>query len=130
MLIRRTAMILRIAATLSFFASLGLLAKPASVAIFLGFGEASISTELLWVLRALALVLVAISFMAPLIASFAGEGGLRQCASAMAATSLLAIALIVISPTEWVIGKFALLALMLGFAMAYLFALRGRRRNR
>lgn len=130
MLIHRTAMILRIAATLSFFASLGLLAKPASVAIFLGFDEASISTEFLWVLRALALVLVAISFMAPLIASFAGERGLRQCASAMAVTSLLAIVLIVISPTEWVIGKFALLALILGFAMAYLFALRGRRRNR
>ena len=123
-------MILRIAATLSFFASLGLLAKPASVAIFLGFDEASISTELLWVLRALALVLVAISFMAPLIASFAGERGLRQCASAMAVTSLLGAGLIVISPTEWVTGKFALLALILVFAMAYLFALRGKRRNR
>ena len=123
-------MILRIAATLSFFASLGLLAKPASVAIFLGFDEASISTELLWVLRALALVLVAISFMAPLIASFAGERGLRQCASAMAVTSLLGAGLITISPAEWVIGKFALLALILVFAMAYLFALRGRRRNR
>ncbi|MEI6514206.1 MAG: hypothetical protein WCO51_13180, partial [bacterium] len=68
--------------------------------------------------------------LAPLIASFGGERGLRQTASAMALSSLLGLVLVVISPTDWGATKFALCVVIAFFMVSYLFALRGRRRNR
>jgi len=130
MLVHRVALTLRVGATLAFIAALALLAKPSAVASFVGFRAADITPGFLWALRALGLSILVIAVLAPLIASFGGERGLRQTASAMALSSLLGLVLVVISPTDWGATKFALCVVSAFFMVSYLFALRGRRRNR
>ena len=130
MLVHRVALTLRAGATLAFVAALALLAKPSAVASLVGFRAADITPGFLWALRALGLSMLVIAVLAPLIASFGGERGLRQTASAMVFYSLLGLVLAVISPTDWTAFKFALCAVIALFMASYLFALRGRRRNR
>ncbi|CAB4780716.1 unannotated protein [freshwater metagenome] len=130
MLVHRVALTLRAGATLAFVAALALLAKPSAVASFVGFRAADITPGFLWALRALGLSMLVIAVLAPLIASFGGERGLRQTASAMAFSSLLGLVLAVISPSDWTVSKCALCAVIAFFMASYLFALRGRRRNR
>lgn len=130
MLIHRVAMILRIGATICFISAVAILVKPDSVATFIGLDKLTLSKELIWLFRCLALALLVIAVLAPLIASFGGERGLRQCASAMAGISFLGIVLLIVSPTAWVIGKLSVCAGLFIFCLLYLFALRGRRRNR
>ena len=83
MLVHRVALTLRAGATLAFVAALALLAKPSAVASLVGFRAADITPGFLWALRALGLSMLVIAVLAPLIASFGGERGLRQTASAM-----------------------------------------------
>lgn len=130
MLVQRTALILRLAATLFFFAAIALIIRPATVAEFFGYSPATLTNELTWTLRLMGGTFLIPALLSPLVAAFAGERGLRQAAAGMAFISIGLGSLIIFIPGRWSLGKFSLAALGYFFALLYFFALRGRGRNR
>ena len=130
MLIRRVALILRIGASLFFFASLILLFKPELVAGYIGFDSAVVTPELRWILQMMGAVFLVPALLAPVVAAFAGERGLRQAASGMTFIWLAIATLMVFAPVKWGNGKFSVIAIGYLFSFGYIYALRGRRRNR
>lgn len=129
MLTRRVALILRVGAGLFFLASLALLIRPDQLALYFGFSQTALTPELRWVLRLVGAIFLIPALLAPLVAAFAGERGLRQAASGMAFISLGIGILILFAPVKWGIGMLSTSALGILFALGYFFALRGRRRN-
>lgn len=129
MLTHRVALILRIGASLFFFAALLLLFRPELVARYIGFNSSIVASEFRWTLRMVGVVFLIPALLAPLVAAFAGERGLRQAASGMAFISLAIATLTIFVPVKWSNGK--LLAIVIGylFSLAYFYALRGRRRG-
>ncbi len=130
MLLRRAALILRLAATLFFFAATALIIRPASVAEIFGFTPATISNELTWTLRLMGATFLIPALLAPLVAAFVGERGLRQAAAGMAFISIGIGSLLLFTPGRWSVGKFSSVAVSYIFAALYFYALRGRGRNR
>ncbi|MBI3428827.1 MAG: hypothetical protein HY050_01965 [Actinobacteria bacterium] len=130
MLLRRAALVLRIAATLFFFAGIALIIRPSSVAESFGYPTSSITNELMWALRLMGATFLIPALLAPLVAAFAGERGLRQAASGMAFISLGIGTILLFTPGRWSLGKFAAVVLSYLFALLYFYALRGRGRNR
>jgi hypothetical protein len=130
MLTRRVALILRIGAGLFFLASLALLIRPDQVAHYFGFAPTILTPEFRWVLRLMGAIFLIPALLAPLVAAFAGERGLRQAASGMAFISLGVGVLILSAPIPWTAGMLSASALGIFFSLGYFFALRGRRRNR
>ena len=130
MLVRRAALILRLAATLFFFAAIALIIRPASVAEVFGYPTAAISTGLTWTLRLMGATFLIPALLAPLVAAFAGERGLRQAAAGMAFITMGIGTVLLFTPGRWSLGKFSAAALCYLFALLYFYALRGRGRNR
>lgn len=130
MLVRRAALILRLAATLFFFAAVALIIRPVSVAELFGYAPASLTNELTWTLRLMGATFLIPALLAPLVAAFAGERGLRQAAAGMAFIALGLGSLILFTPGRWSWGKLSCAALSYLFALFYFYALRGRGRNR
>lgn len=130
MLVRRAALILRIAATLSFFGAAALIIRPASVAEIFGYPTSALTDELIWTLRLMGATFLIPALLAPLVAAFAGERGLRQAAAGMAFISIGLGSLILFTPGRWSWGKLSCVALSYLFALLYFYALRGRGRNR
>jgi len=129
-LVRRAALILRLAATLFFFAAIALIIRPVSVAELFGYAPASLTNELTWTLRLMGATLLIPALLAPLVAAFAGERGLRQAAAGMAFIAIGLGSLILFTPGRWSWGKLSCVALSYLFALLYFYALRGRGRNR
>ena len=130
MLVRRAALILRLAATLFFSASIALIIRPAAVAEVFGYPAAVISTELAWTLRLMGATFLIPALLAPLVAAFAGERGLRQAAAGMAFIAIGIGSVLLLTPGRWSWGKLFSVALSYLFALLYFYALRGRGRNR
>ena len=130
MLIRRAAFVLRIAATLSFFAAAALIIRPASVVEIFGYPSAALTNELLWTVRLMGATFLVPALLAPLVAAFAGERGLRQAAAGMAFISIGLGSLLLFMPGRWSWGKLSCVALSYLFALLYFYALRGHGRNR
>jgi hypothetical protein len=130
MLVRRAALILRLGATLFFCAAVALIIKPSNAATFFGFKPASFSPELLWTIRVLGSTLLIPALLAPLVAAFAGERGLRQASAGMAFISLGISTLLFFTPGTWMWGKVLFASMGYLSALFYFYALRGRGRNR
>ncbi len=130
MLVRRAALILRLAATLFFFAAIALIIRPASVAEIFGYAKSAINNELTWTLRLMGATFLIPALLAPLVAAFAGERGLRQAAAGMAFIALGIGTVLLFTPGHWSLGKLSSVALSYLFALLYFYALRGRGRNR
>ncbi len=130
MLLRRAALILRLAATLFFFAAIALIIRPAALAAIFGLAPTTISNELVWTLRLMGATFLIPALLAPLVAAFVGERGLRQAAAGMAFIAVGIGTLLLFIPGRWSVGKFSLVALSYIFALLYFYALRGRGRNR
>lgn len=130
MLVARTALALRLGATVFFFAALALIIKPATAATFFGFPTTSFSPELLWTVRIMGATFLMPALLGPLVAAFAGERGLRQAAAGLAFISLGISTTLLFTPGRWATGKLAVVALGYLFSLMYFFALKGRGRNR
>ena len=130
MLIRRTALTLRIGATLFFFLAIALIIKPGNVATFFGYETRSLTPELLWTLRVMGASLFIPALLGPLVAAFAGERGLRQAAAGLAFISLGISTIILLTPGRWAWGKLTFAGAGYLFSLLYFYALRGRGRNR
>ncbi len=130
MLIRRAAMVLRVEAILLFLLAILLIANPVSVALYLQFPKSHTTAELLWLFRVVGATFLIPALLAPLVAAFAGERGLRQAASGMAFISLVVGTVCLLAPGGL---KMVTVGTSVGwyfFALLYFFALRGRGRNR
>lgn len=123
-------MALRIAAGLFFLAAVALMIRPDLVGSSMGVDAAALTPELRWTLRSMGVILLLPSVLAPLVAAFAGERGLRQACAAMAFISAGISAFTFFSPGRISSGKVAMTLISLGMSVIYFFALRGRRRNR
>jgi len=130
MLIRRAALILRLHATFLFFLAVALLVRPSVVLTFMGVDPAVITAELSWSLRLAGALLLLPALLAPLTAAFAGERGLRQAGAGMAAISLCIGVVTSFAPIGLTAGRILLTIIWVAFAGLYLYALRGRGRNR
>lgn len=130
MLIRRAALVLRLAATCFFFAAAALIIRPAAVAEIFGYAPGTVTNELAWTFRLMGGTFLIPALLAPLVAAFAGERGLRQAAAGMAFISLGLGSLILFTPGAWSWGKISTALLSFLFALLYFYALRGRGRNR
>ena len=131
MLTRRIALVLRIGAVVFALSAIALMVNPAYFLHFIGVtSEENLATsELEWAMRMIGLTLVIVSIMMPVVAAFAPERVLRQVAVVMVPTCMGLSILSAFAPGQWVAGRFAYVAIGLGFALAYVFALQGRRRN-
>lgn len=129
MLTHRVALILRVGASIFFFAALALLFRPEFLAQYIGFTPRVVTPELRWVLRLMGATFLIPALLGPLVAAFAGERGLRQAASGMAFICLAIATLILFAPVKWGTALISTSALGYLFGLAYFFALRGRRRN-
>lgn len=130
MLIRRAAFTLRLAAAFFFVAAIVLIVKPGNVAEFFGYKSAALTSELLWSLRIMGTTFLIPALLAPLVAAFAGERGLRQAAAGMAFISLGIGTVMLFIPGRWSWGKSLASLFSYLFALLYFYALRGRGRNR
>jgi hypothetical protein len=130
MLIRRTAMVLRVEAITLFFLGIALIANPEIATRFLGISQAHTTSELIWVLRVLGANLLIPSLLAPLVAAFAGERGLRQAASGLAFISIAIGTVCLICPGGLRLSTISTALVWYIFALLYFFALKGRGRNR
>ena len=122
MLSFRAALVLRIQALVLFLIAFTIILRPFSVVATLGFPTSAQTVELSWTLRFLGLLLLMPALLAPLLAAFAGERGLRQASSGL---GFINGALCMWRRTK-VIAELLVTFLTCG----YFFALRGRRRNR
>lgn len=130
MLTRRAALALRLGGSLFFFAAIALLVKPGNVADIFGFKSSAITSELAWTLRVMGATFLIPALLAPVVAAFSGERGLRQAASGMAFISIGIGTVVLFTPGRWDFGKLISVALAYFFALFYFYALRGRVRNR
>lgn len=130
-MIRRLALILRLGAIIFAISAFALLLSPERFLKFLGFDpeEVNYSVELLWAMRMIGACLLIASVMMPVVASFAQERALRQVGALMVGISALLTVLTLATPAPWGIGKALFIAVGGGFALAYLYGLKGRRRN-
>ena len=130
MLIRRAAMVLRVEAILLFLLAVVLIGKPEWVAHYLDISKSRMPAELLWVLKVLGATFLIPALLAPLVAAFAGERGLRQAASGMAFISLVVGTVCLLTPGGVKVSSVLTSLAWYVFALLYFFALRGRGRNR
>ncbi len=130
MLSTRAAFVLRVHAFLLFFVSVAFILQPLKMVHTLGFPSASLSDELSWTLRGLGILLLAPALLAPLVAAFAGERGLRQACAGMGFITALLSGWLLLSPGSWSSAKVITVALTVIITGGYFFALKGRRRNR
>ena len=130
MLVRRSALTLRLGATFFFFTAVALILKPGAAATFFGFAPKTLTPELLWTLRVMGATFLIPALLGPVVAAFAGERGLRQAAAGMAFISLAISTLMLFTPGAWVWGRLTLSSLGYLFALLYFYSLRGRGRNR
>ncbi|CAB4668156.1 MAG: hypothetical protein F2787_06735 [Actinobacteria bacterium] len=130
MLVQRVALILRIAALTFFLVGVLLIVRVDVITTAFGFSSKSLTSELRWTLHLLGAILLIPALLAPLVAAFAGERGLRQAAAGMAFLSLALGAFLLLAPGGYGVGKFAVAGIAFAFSGAYFFALKGRRRNR
>ena len=131
MLTRRIALVLRIGAVIFALSALALLLNPRYFLDFIGVtSETNLATqELLWAMRMMGLTLVIVSITMPVVAAFAPERVLRQVAVVVVPNCVGLSVLSAFAPGEWVVGRIGYVAIGIGFALGYLFALQGRRRN-
>lgn len=131
MLTRRIALVLRIGAVVFALSAAALLFNPRYFLDFIGVtSQTNPSTqEIVWSMRMIGLTLVIVSIMMPVVAAFAPERVLRQVAVVMVPTCIGLSILSAFAPGEWVAGRVVYVVIGVGFALAYLFALQGRRRN-
>lgn len=130
MLIRRAALVLRIEAMLLFFLSIALVANPEIVTRYLGFPASTVTAEVKWTFRVIGVLLLLPALLAPLVAAFAGERGLRQAAAGMAFISLGTGTICLLAPVGLTLSTVSSAAFWYFFALLYFYALRGRGRNR
>ena len=130
MLIRRAALVLRIEAMLLFFLSIALVANPEIATKYLGFPLTTVTAEVKWTFRVIGVLLLLPALLAPLVAAFAGERGLRQAAAGMAFISLGVGTVSLIAPVGLSFSTLTTAAVWYFFALLYFYALRGRGRNR
>ena len=130
MLTRRAALILRLHASLLFFLAIALLIRPGVILEFMGVKGALITSELSWSVRLMGAFLLLPALLAPVTAAFAGERGLRQAGAGMGAICLVVGVVTALAPIGFTAGRILISALWFLFAVLYLYALRGRGRNR
>jgi hypothetical protein len=123
-------MVLRVEAACLFFLAIALIANPEIVSHFLGISKSHANLELIWTFRLLGAILVMPALLAPLVAAFAGERGLRQAAAGMAFISVGIGTVCLICPGGFRLNTIATALAWYLFALLYFFALRGRGRNR
>ena len=131
MLTRRIALVLRTGAVVFALSAVALLLQPQLFLNFIGVtsGNDPALPELLWAMRMIALSLLVAATMMPVVAAFASERTLRQVASLMVPISGALALLTAFAPGTWPLGRFLYVAIGIGFSLAYLYGLQGRRRN-
>ncbi len=131
MLARRLAITLRVGAIVFAFSALALIATPELFLEFLKIEkeQSTYSQALIWAMRMIGVCLLIASVMMPLVAAFAPERALRQVGVLMVGICSLLTLLTFLTPAPWGIGKIAYLAIGAFFTLAYIYGLRGRRRN-
>ena len=131
MLTRRIALVLRIGAVVFALSAFALLFNPWYFLDFIGVtSQANLATqELVWAMRMIGLTLVIVALMMPVVAAFAPERVLRQVAIVMVPTCIGLSILSAFAPGQWGTGRILYVAIGVCFALGYLFALQGRRRN-
>ena len=131
MLARRLAIILRVGAIVFALSALALIATPELFLEFLKIEkeQSAYSQALIWAMRMIGVCLLIASVMMPLVAAFAPERALRQVGVLMVGICSLLTLLTFLTPAPWGIGKIAYLAIGAFFTLAYIYGLRGRRRN-
>jgi len=130
MLSFRAALVLRIQALVLFLIAFTIILRPFSVVATLGFPTSAQTIELSWTLRFLGLLLLMPALLAPLLAAFAGERGLRQASSGLGFINGALCMWLAIAPGSWSRTKVIAELLVIFLTCGYFFALRGRRRNR
>ncbi len=142
MLVQRAALILRLAAVFFFSTGVALLVRPdLGVTILglnptlgmnptLGTSSTAASSQLLWSLRALGLSFFIPALLAPLVAAFVGERGLRQSAAGMAFICLGIGFWSLMAPGALAVGKIVVSVMGFALSASFFYVLRGRRRNR
>ncbi len=131
MLAKRLAITLRVGAIVFAFSALALIATPELFLEFLKIEkeQSTYSQALIWAMRMIGVCLLIASVMMPLVAAFAPERALRQVGVLMVGICSLLTLLTFLTPAPWGIGKIAYLAIGAFFTLAYIYGLRGRRRN-
>lgn len=131
MLAKRLAFTLRMGAIVFALSALALIAAPELFLEFLKIAkeESGYSEEIIWAMRMIGVCLLIASVMMPLVAAFASERALRQVGVLMVGICSLLTLLTFLTPAPWGIGKVAYLLVGTLFTLAYIYGLRGRRRN-
>ena len=131
MLARRLALTLRVGAIVFALSALALVAAPQSFLAFLKIeiGPVGYSEELVWAMRMMGVCLLIASAMMPLVAAFAPERALRQVGVLMVGICSLLTLLTFLTPAPWGMGKVSYALVGALFTLAYIYVLRGRRRN-
>lgn len=131
MLTRRMALVLRIGAVVFAISAIALLSSPGNFLDFIGItSQTALATqELIWAMRMTGLTLVIVALMMPVVAAFAPERVLRQVGIVMVPTCIGLSLLSAFAPGQWGVGRILYVAIGVAFALGYLFALQGRRRN-
>ena len=131
MLARRLALTLRVGAIVFALSALALVAAPQSFLEFLKIEKSpgGYSEELVWAMRMMGVCLLIASVMMPLVAAFAPERALRQVGVLMVGICSLLTLLTFLTPAPWGMGKVSYALVGALFTLAYIYVLRGRRRN-
>ena len=131
MLARRLTLTLRMGAIVFALSALALIAAPEFFLEFLKIekNESGYSEDIIWAMRMMGVCLLIASVMMPLVAAFASERALRQVGVLMVGICTLLTLLTFLTPAPWGIGKVAYLLVGTFFSLAYIYGLRGRRRN-
>ena len=130
MLIKWAALVLRLHASIIFLIAAALIIQPVKVLPYLGVVSQLENSQFSWLVRCIGIVLLIPALLAPLVAAFAGERGLRQACSGMGFIHCGLAAWLLLSPTLTGLGKWSSASLSLIIGAAYFLVLRGRRRNR
>ncbi len=115
---------------LLFFLSIALIANPEIATKYLDFSPSTVTAEVKWTFRVIGVALLLPALLAPLVAAFAGERGLRQAAAGMAFISIGLGTICFISPVGLALPTVTTSLVWYFFALLYFYALRGRGRNR
>ena len=131
MLAKRLAFTLRMGAIVFALSALALIAAPELFLEFLKIAkeESGYSEEIIWAMRMIGVCLLIASVMMPLVAAFASERALRQVGVLMVGICSLLTLLTFLTPAPWGMGKVVYLLVGALFTLAYIYGLRGRRRN-
>ena len=127
MLEYRVILLLRSTALLLGVSALAFLIRPGSAISLLGLTS---SRDLEWGFRLTGIANLALAALLSLGAAFLGERGLRQSAAIMILTTAAMAILLLFLPGGWNLWQIMLVLLQAALAAAFLFALKGRRRNR